>query len=102
MATYLRDLLPTLPGRFLRADPCMYTTTPDEHFVIARHPAHEQVTVACGFSGHGFKFVPVVGEIVADLAIEGSTRHPIALFDPRRFGVAPPGLLSGPGGRARR
>ena len=49
----------------------MYTTTPDDHFVIATHPRHEQVTVACGFSGHGFKFVPVVGEILADLATRG-------------------------------
>ena len=41
--------------------------------------------VACGFSGHGFKFVPVVGEILADLAAGGGTSHPIALFDPRRL-----------------
>lgn len=41
--------------------------------------------VACGFSGHGFKFVPVVGEILADLAADGGTSHPIALFDPRRL-----------------
>jgi sarcosine oxidase len=85
MARYLEDLMPTLPGRLLRAVPCMYTTTPDEHFVIARHPAHGNVVVACGFSGHGFKFVPVVGEILADLAIDGTTRHPISLFDPLRF-----------------
>jgi sarcosine oxidase len=84
MAGHLRGVLPTLPGRLLKAVTCMYTTTPDEHFVIARHPAHEQVTVACGFSGHGFKFVPVVGEILADLATEGTTKHPIALFDPLR------------------
>jgi sarcosine oxidase len=62
----------------------MYTTTPDHHFVIAPHPSLSRVTVACGFSGHGFKFVPVVGEILADLAIDGTTRHPIELFDPRR------------------
>ncbi|GAA3398216.1 N-methyl-L-tryptophan oxidase [Cryptosporangium minutisporangium] len=78
-----RDL-PTLPGTFLRGAACMYTTTPDEHFVIAPHPEHPRVTVACGFSGHGFKFVPVVGEVLADLAIDGTTRHPIALFDPAR------------------
>jgi sarcosine oxidase len=77
--------LPGLPGRFLRAKTCLYSNTPDEHFVIARHPAQETVTVACGFSGHGFKFVPVVGEILADLATTGNTEHPIALFDPRRF-----------------
>jgi sarcosine oxidase len=43
------------------------------------------VTVASGFSGHGFKFAPVIGEILADLAITGTTAHPIGLFDPRRF-----------------
>jgi sarcosine oxidase len=84
IAADLRRVLPTLPGRSLTAAACMYTTTPDEHFVIATHPRHEQVTVACGFSGHGFKFVPVVGEILADLATDGTTRHPIGLFDPRR------------------
>jgi sarcosine oxidase len=76
--------LPALAGRFLRAKACMYTTTPDEHFVIARHPGHDHVTVAAGFSGHGFKFVPVVGEILADLATTGTTAHPIGLFDPGR------------------
>jgi sarcosine oxidase len=77
--------LPDLPGRFLAAKTCLYSNTPDEHFVIARHPSSAAVTVACGFSGHGFKFVPVVGEILADLATTGSTKHPISLFDPRRF-----------------
>ena len=85
MAAAAGSHLPLLPGTFLRAKTCLYSTTPDEHFVIARHPAHSSVTVACGFSGHGFKFVPVVGEVVADLATTGTTRHPIALFDPRRF-----------------
>ncbi|WP_093609010.1 N-methyl-L-tryptophan oxidase [Streptomyces indicus] len=89
MAAQARRHLPTLPGTFLRAATCMYSTTDDEHFVIARHPGHpDAVTVACGFSGHGFKFVPVVGEILADLALRGATEHPISLFDPRRF--APP------------
>ena len=85
MAEHLAAVLPTLPGRYLTAATCMYTTTPDQHFVIAGHPEHSTVTVACGFSGHGFKFVPVVGEIVADLATTGATAHPIGLFDPRRL-----------------
>jgi sarcosine oxidase len=84
IATALRSFLPAMPDRLLAAVACMYTTTPDQHFVIATHPRHERVTVACGFSGHGFKFVPVVGEILADLALTGTTRHPIDLFDPRR------------------
>ncbi|MFI7543869.1 N-methyl-L-tryptophan oxidase [Actinoplanes sp. NPDC049599] len=85
MADRARRNLPDLPGTFLRAKTCLYSNTPDEHFVIARHPAHEAVTVACGFSGHGFKFVPVVGEIIADLATTGTTDHPIDLFHPRRL-----------------
>jgi sarcosine oxidase len=90
MADRMSRHLPALPGRFLKAATCMYSNTPDEHFVIARHPAHpENVTVACGFSGHGFKFVPVVGEILADLALTGTTEHPIELFDPRRPAAAP-------------
>ncbi|MCX6466942.1 MAG: N-methyl-L-tryptophan oxidase [Pseudonocardiales bacterium] len=74
--------LPSLAGPLVRAVPCMYTTTPDEHFVVHRAG---NVTVACGFSGHGFKFVPVIGEILADLATTGTTPHPISLFDPARF-----------------
>ncbi|MFD7437084.1 N-methyl-L-tryptophan oxidase [Streptomyces sp. NPDC059861] len=90
MADHMSGCVPDLPGTFLKAATCMYSTTPDEHFVIARHPAHpESVTVACGFSGHGFKFVPVVGEILADLALTGTTAHPIALFDPARLAAAP-------------
>ncbi len=82
------QVLPDLPGPLLDAQTCMYSTTPDHNFVIATHPEHPAVTVACGFSGHGFKFVPVVGEILADLVTTGSTAHPIALFDPRRPALA--------------
>lgn len=82
------QLLPALDGPCIHSATCMYTNTPDQHFVIARHPDTENVTVACGFSGHGFKFVPVVGEILADLATTGATTHPISLFDPRRLVTA--------------
>ncbi len=82
------QLLPALDGPCVHSATCMYSNTPDQHFVIARHPDTENVTVACGFSGHGFKFVPVVGEILADLATTGATTHPISLFDPRRLVTA--------------
>jgi sarcosine oxidase len=82
---YLAEHVPDLAGRCLDARACMYTNTPDEHFVISAHPDHPQVTIACGFSGHGYKFCSVVGEILADLATEGSTRHPIDLFSPARL-----------------
>ena len=64
---------------------CMYTVTPDHHFVIGPHPDHPQVIMAGGFSGHGFKFASVVGEILADLALDGSTRHPVDFLGLERF-----------------
>lgn len=82
------ELLPTLAGGCLHAATCMYSNTPDRHFVIGRHPRCEDVIMACGFSGHGFKFVPVIGEILADLAIDRATDHAIALFDPQRLPAA--------------
>jgi len=66
---------------------CMYTLTPDRHFVIDVHPHHANVVVAAGFSGHGFKFAPVVGEVLADLVERGSTRHDISLFRAARLTV---------------
>ncbi|MFN8472947.1 MAG: N-methyl-L-tryptophan oxidase [Anaerolineae bacterium] len=88
MRAAIAERMPTLNGDFLYAKTCMYTNTPDEHFLIALHPTYPQVAVAAGFSGHGFKFASVVGEIMADLAIEGKTRYPIALFKPERFARA--------------
>jgi sarcosine oxidase len=85
MRERVAELVPALDGPCVHSATCMYSNTPDQHFVIARHPDSANVTVACGFSGHGFKFVPVVGEILADLATDGSTNHPISLFDPRRL-----------------
>jgi sarcosine oxidase len=88
------DALNRLMRRYFSADympgitygqVCMYTVTPDHHFVIDVHPAHPQVSVACGFSGHGFKFASTVGEIMADLADDGRTKHDIALFGAKRF-----------------
>jgi len=59
---------------------CMFTNTPDHHFVIDLHPDYQQVSIASPCSGHGFKFASVVGEIMADLADRGFTRHDISLF----------------------
>jgi sarcosine oxidase len=81
----LRVRIPALDGKVLRAQTCMYTMSPDEHFVIGAHPQCASCSIACGFSGHGFKFASVVGEILADLATNGSTAHPIGIFSPIRF-----------------
>ncbi|HUR65255.1 MAG TPA: N-methyl-L-tryptophan oxidase [Chitinophagaceae bacterium] len=65
---------------------CLYTNTWDEHFIIDHLPGYEDdVTIACGFSGHGFKFVSVVGEIVADLSTKGKTDLPIDFLGLKRF-----------------
>ena len=63
----------------------MFTNTPDGHFIIDQHPDHPQVSFASPCSGHGFKFVSVLGEIMADLAERGETRHNIELFRLERF-----------------
>lgn len=62
--------------RVTRHSICLYTMTPDEHFILDRHPVHPNVAFAAGFSGHGFKFAPVVGEIMADLTLNGGTKLP--------------------------
>jgi sarcosine oxidase len=79
------ERIPALQGPLLEAATCMYTMTPDEHFVVGMHPSRPNVVVASPCSGHGFKFTSVMGEVLADLAQTGETRHPIRLFSPLRF-----------------
>ena len=64
---------------------CMYTYSPDEHFVIDFHDGNKNVILASGFSGHGFKFASVVGEILKDLALHESTDLPIGFLGEGRF-----------------
>lgn len=66
---------------------CMYTMTPDEHFILDRHPKYPNVAFAAGFSGHGFKFASVVGEIMADLALKGRTDLPAGFLRLDRPGL---------------
>jgi sarcosine oxidase len=72
-------------AELVRHSVCFYTMSPDEHFLVDRHPEMPQVVFAAGLSGHGFKFTSVLGEALADLAQEGSTRLPIAHLSVRRF-----------------
>jgi sarcosine oxidase len=81
----IRSFLPALDGDLIHATTCLYTMTPDGHFVIGDDPRSALVKLAAGFSGHGFKFCSVVGEVLAELAIAGRTRFDIALFSPRRL-----------------
>jgi sarcosine oxidase len=82
---FLNRYLPAVNGPQNRAEVCIYTLTPDRHFILDLHPEHPQVAIAAGFSGHGFKFASVVGEIMADLAEHGRTRLPIEMFQLKRF-----------------
>lgn len=85
VAEFLRTYLPDANAAFIDGQVCMYTLTPDRHFIIDRHPVHANVVIAAGFSGHGFKFAPVVGEALADLALTGKTKLPISMFSSVRF-----------------
>ena len=85
----LRDFIaryfPGANGPLADMQTCMFTNTEDEHFVIDLHPEHPQVAIAAGFSGHGYKFASVVGEVLADLAERGTTDHDISRFAIGRF-----------------
>jgi sarcosine oxidase len=81
----LAEHIPAVNGRMVDAKTCLYTNTPDGDFIIDRLPGAENVIVASPCSGHGFKFAPVIGEILADLALNGSTDHDISRFVLRRF-----------------
>lgn len=87
----LRDFaaryFPDGAGPTMTLKTCLFTNTPDGHFVIDLHPTYPQVVMASPCSGHGFKFASVIGEILADLAQRGRSRHDISLFSLDRFGV---------------
>jgi len=85
VARALERWMPGAAHSVLAAAPCMYTLTPDQNFVLDQHPAHPSLVLCGGFSGHGFKFAPVIGEIGAQLALEGGTSHEIEFLSLRRF-----------------
>jgi sarcosine oxidase len=81
---FVAGALGGLEPHVVKAKVCMYSNTPDRHFLVGAVPGHPKVTVLGGFSGHGFKFASVLGEVAADLATEGRTGYPIDLFAPSR------------------
>jgi sarcosine oxidase len=84
VAGFCRDYLPGLTNELLGHSVCMYTMTPDAHFIVDRHPEHPQVAFAAGLSGHGFKFVPVLGKLLAQLVLDGAPTLPIDFLSCRR------------------
>jgi glycine/D-amino acid oxidase-like deaminating enzyme len=65
---------------------CLYTMSPDEHFIVDRHPLLPRTVFAAGLSGHGFKFAPVLGKALAEMALTGGTTLPIDFLSLARFG----------------
>lgn len=85
LRNFTQRYFPEAAGPTMRLSTCMFTNTPDEDFLLDVHPEYENIVVGAGFSGHGFKFASVIGEILADLTLEGSTTHPIEPFRIGRF-----------------
>jgi sarcosine oxidase len=84
----IRRYFPEADGPTMAMMTCIFTNSPDRHFFIDLHPVFPTVCFAAGFSGHGFKFCSVVGEIMADLALDGETRHKIEMFRLSRFALS--------------
>lgn len=85
LRAFARRYFPDGAGRTLMLKVCLFTNSPDRHFILDLHPDHPEVAIAAGFSGHGYKFCSVVGEIMADLAERGESRHDIRFFRLDRF-----------------
>jgi sarcosine oxidase len=85
VAAALESWMPGAADAYRDGKACMYALTPDRHFVVDRHPRYENVVVLGGFSGHGFKFASVMGEIGADFALDRATHHDIGFLSYRRF-----------------
>lgn len=85
LVPFLKQCMPGLATVPVRHAVCMYTKTPDCHFLIDKHPQHAHVVFGAGFSGHGFKFTTVIGEVLADLAMTGSTSQPVGFLSLSRL-----------------
>ena len=85
LAAAVNSWMPGAAASYRDAKACMYSLTPDRHFVVDEHPAHGNVVLCGGFSGHGFKFATVIGEVAADLALNGSTDYEISFLSASRL-----------------
>ena len=86
---FMQAHLPTGDGPLLRARVCMYTNTPDQHFIVGALRDRPHVVLLGGFSGHGYKMASVIGEIAADLVTTGKSAFDLGLFSPERFRPEP-------------
>jgi sarcosine oxidase len=81
----IRRFMPLADGATLSFRSCMFTNTPDEHFILDRYPGYPQVIVASPCSGHGYKFASVMGEVLADLAMDQEPAFDLSMFRLDRF-----------------
>lgn len=86
MRALLQRTIPAAPGALRETAVCLYTNTPDYHFVLGTHPHEPGIILASPCSGHGFKFASAVGEVVTDLVVAGRTEYDLGPFSPSRFG----------------
>ena len=85
MRAFFRRHIPLADSPLKTGRVCLYTMTPDEHFILDQHPQHAHIAIGAGFSGHGFKFGVASGQILADLATTGESSLDISLFALSRF-----------------
>lgn len=82
---FASEWFPGVGGKLLQEKTCLYTMSPDEHFIIDRHPRHRNIVFAAGLSGHGYKFASVLGEILSDLLVDGESALPVDFLGLARF-----------------
>jgi glycine/D-amino acid oxidase-like deaminating enzyme len=83
--SFLRRHLPAAETPCNAHSICLYTMSPDEHFIVDRHPDDARIVFAAGLSGHGFKFTPALGRALAELAMDGKTSLPVSFLSLARF-----------------
>jgi glycine/D-amino acid oxidase-like deaminating enzyme len=82
---FVTACLPGVSGTLLRHETCMYTMSPDGHFLIDRHPLYPGLAFAAGLSGHGFKFVPALGEALVQMVLGEETTSPVGFLSLQRY-----------------
>jgi glycine/D-amino acid oxidase-like deaminating enzyme len=82
---WIDRLFPHLVPEPIEVLTCLYTSTPDHHYILDTHPTLSNVVLAAGFSGHGFKFGPVIGELLADLLLDKPPALSLETFQLARF-----------------
>lgn len=85
LSRFVRDRLPDLEPEPAVMEHCMYTNTPDKHFILDRHPKYDNIVIGAGFSGHGFKLSPVVGKILYELSMKLTPSYDLTPFRISRF-----------------